>query len=259
MCTLVVLHRCTPDADLWIAANRDEYLDRAALGPAVRAGRAGAVIAPLDQRAGGTWWGLNRERVFAAVTNRPSAALDPTRRSRGQLVLDALEAGSARRAAERAAAIGPGRYNPFNLFVADPHEAFAVVYERGARLVALAPGVHVIGNGDPDAREIAKIGRTLAQAESVASGPSEGIERGLAAICRSHEGAGDPRASTCIHGDVYGTRCSTLLRLGGAGGILRHAEGPPCTTAYRDFTPLLVELDHAVGPRPGELAERKAS
>ena len=37
MCTLIALHRCYPDASLVVAANRDEYLDRPAEGPALRA------------------------------------------------------------------------------------------------------------------------------------------------------------------------------------------------------------------------------
>src|SRR5678815_1232251 len=125
MCTLVALHRCTPDAPLWVAANRDEYLERPAEGPALRNGRAGALVAPLDRRAGGTWWGLNAHGVFAAITNRPTSQLDATRRSRGQLVIDALCAGSARAAADALAPLGRDLYNPFNLFVADSQEAFA--------------------------------------------------------------------------------------------------------------------------------------
>jgi uncharacterized protein with NRDE domain len=258
MCTLAVLHRCTPEADLWIAANRDEYLERASEPPLVRAGRAGPIVAPLDRRAGGTWWGVNRHGVFAALTNRPTAALDPARRSRGQLVLDALEATCAELAAESALRTGADLYNPFNLLLVDGRDAFVVVYERRPRLVPLAPGVHVIGNVDPDTREVAKIRRTFAQAEAVATGPAEAIEAGLAAICRTHADAPEARESTCIHGDVYGTRSSTLLRLGEAGSLLRHAEGPPCATPYRDRTPLLAELDRTAGSRAGEL-ERKAS
>jgi len=259
MCTLVALHRCTRDATLWIAANRDEYLDRPAEGPALRTGRDGPLLAPLDLRAGGTWWGLNRSGVFAALTNRPSASPDSSRRSRGQLVLDALAAPSARAGAEAVAALGPDLYNPFNLFLADGREAFAVVYEAAPRLVALEPGVHVIGNVDPNASEVAKIRRTRALAEEVARGPASQIAAGLAAICRTHDVSGDPLASLCVHRGAYGTRSSTLLGLGPAGGTLQHADGPPCTTAYRDLTPLLAELDHAVVPRPGELAARIAS
>jgi uncharacterized protein with NRDE domain len=260
MCTLVALDRCTRDAPLWIAANRDEYLDRPSDGPALRAGRDGAlVVAPLDRRAGGTWWGVNRAGLFAAVTNRPSAAPDRSRRSRGQLVLDVLAAASAREAAAVAAALGPDLYNPFNLFAADGRDAFAVVYEGAPRLVALEPGVHVIGNVDPNAIEVGKIADTRARAQAVAQGPAEAIADGLAAILRSHDASGDPLAGVCVHRGGYGTRSSTRLRLGAERPWLSHADGPPCTTAYRDFSPLLAELGRTVGPRPGELAARIAS
>lgn len=259
MCTLVALHRCAPGAHLWVAANRDEYLDRPAEGPALRGGRNGPIVAPLDRRAGGTWWGLNADGVFAAVTNRPTAALDPTRRSRGQLVVDLLGAASAREAADLAAALEADRYNPFNLFLADARDAFAVVYEGGPALLALAPGIHVVGNADPDARDVPKIRRTLERAEQVAAGPADAIRDGLAALCRTHGDDPDPKGDTCVHLGGYGTRSSSLLRLGPVGDRLEHAAGPPCTSAYEDFTPLLSELGRTARLHPGETATRKAS
>lgn len=259
MCTLVALHRCTPDAFLWIAANRDEYFDRAAEGPSLRAGRSGPVIAPLDRRAGGTWWGLNAHGVFAAITNRPVSTLDPSRRSRGQLVLDALAHDSAQAATAALVGVGRDLYNPFNLFVADASYAAAIVYEGTPRVMSLAPGVHVVGNADPNAREVEKIRRTIERAEAVADGPAESIADGLSAICRSHEAGDDPLASTCVHRGGYGTRSSTLLRLGHGRDLLRHADGPPCTSPYTDFTPLLAQLGTPAEPRAGETATRKAS
>jgi uncharacterized protein with NRDE domain len=259
MCTLVALHRCTPDASLWVAANRDEYLARPSDGPALRDGRAGSIVAPLDRRAGGTWWGLNAHGVFAAITNRPTSEPDPSRRSRGQLVIDALCAVSARSAGDALAALGRDLYNPFNLFVADARDAFAIVYDGGPQLLALGPGAHVIGNADPDARDVPKVRAALERAEAIAAGPPDEIADGLAALCRTHDANGDPRSSTCVHLDAYGTRSSTLLRLGSQQDLLRHADGPPCTTAYRDFTPLLAQLGATAAWSMGETATRMAS
>lgn len=258
MCTLVALHRCTPDASLWVAANRDEYLDRPAEGPALRNGRAGALVAPLDRRAGGTWWGLNAHGVFAAITNRPTARLDASRRSRGQLVIDALCAESARAAAVALEPLGRDLYNPFNLFVADARDAFALVYDGVPRLMELAPGAHVIGNADPDARDVPKVAAALERAEAIVALPADRIADALAALCRVHE-PGDPRASTCVHHDGYGTRSSTLIRLGSQQDLLRHSDGPPCTSPYRDFTPLLAQLGGPAARRTGETATRMAS
>jgi hypothetical protein len=39
-----------------------------------------------------------------------------------------------------------GTYNPFQLLVADGHEAWLVVYRGAGRAVRLEPGVHIVGN-----------------------------------------------------------------------------------------------------------------
>ena len=117
--------------------------------------RVDGIVAPLDRQAGGTWWGLNVDGVFAALTNRPAASQDASRRSRGLLVADALRHGSADAAASALGAVAPDAYNPFNLYVADREKAFAIVYDRAPALWPLEPGVHVIGNADPNARDVA--------------------------------------------------------------------------------------------------------
>jgi uncharacterized protein with NRDE domain len=248
MCTLITLHRCVPGAPLVVAANRDEYRERPAEAPALRDTAAGRVAAPRDLRAGGTWLGVNRHGTFAALTNRPTACADPTRRSRGLLVLDALGSAKASEAAEWLSRLPAGTYNPFNLFVADGQDAFVAVYEETVRVGALEPGVHVIGNADPDARHVPKVGRLMDRAERAARAEPDTVLDELAAICRAHDGSDGPLSDTCIHlGDEesgYGTRSSTLLWLGepGTSSEWRFAEGPPCETPYEDSSWLLHEL-----------------
>jgi uncharacterized protein with NRDE domain len=249
MCTLILLHRPAPGVRLAVAANRDEYLDRPAAGPTLGRRRDGsAVIAPRDLRAGGTWLGLNADGVFAAVTNRPVRSPDPTRRSRGLLVLDALEGATADQAAALLADLPADAYNPFNLVVADGERAYALVYDGAPRVTELAPGPHVVGNADPDDRSVAKVSRLLDEAERIAAGPrADWLDR-LAAACRGHDGEATLGAA-CVHHGGYGTRSSTLLQLDDAPGrsALHFADGPPCRTAYRDLTPLLHELPDAGG------------
>jgi uncharacterized protein with NRDE domain len=247
MCTLIALHRPHPRVPLVVAANRDEYLDRPAAGPALLEYQGQRMLAPRDLRAGGTWLGLGEQGVFAALTNRPNPSPDPLRRSRGLLVLDALCEPSAARAAERLAELPSGVYNPFNLFVADGERAFVAVYEGAPRVTELAPGPHLIGNADPDDRSVPKVARLLEAAEAVAAGPREWWLQGLGAICRGHEGA-SPLGAACVHHGGYGTRSSTLLSLDEdpARSELHFADGPPCRADYRDLTPLLNEL-----PRTG--------
>jgi uncharacterized protein with NRDE domain len=260
MCTLIALHRCIPGATLVVAANRDEFEDRPSLAPALRETEHGTVVAPLDARAGGTWLGVGRDGMFAAITNRRSQTPDPRRRSRGLLVLDALAAGSASDAAAAARKTPPGSYNPFNLFVADRERAFAVSYADSASCIELEPGAHVIGNADLSAQPPVKLTRLAERTAQLAGAPGDSLLDRLAELCRSHEGGSAPTDAACVHAGRYGTRSSTLLRLGeaDAGSQLLYADGAPCRTAYRDFTPLLRELQCGAGSAEGEPFARRA-
>jgi uncharacterized protein with NRDE domain len=261
MCTLVVLHHAIPGVPLLMAANRDEYFDRCAEGPGLRRTPGGIpLLAPHDARGGGTWFGLSARGLFAAVTNLAAAAPDPRRRSRGLLVLEALDAGSPREAAERVRSAAPGAYNPFNLFVGDGRDAWAVSYREHATCLRLEPGAHVVGNGALDAPPTPKVLRLREQARRLAGLPLPAALSGLARLCRGHRD-GDPLGSACVHTERYGTRSSALLALAEREdqSAFRFADGAPCETAYDDFTPLLHELARGARPVGGESAARKIS
>src|SRR3982750_3411795 len=113
MCTLVLLLR--PGELLAISGNRNELLSRAASGPRVENG----VLAPRDELQHGTWLGLNRHGLFVCVTNRRGAMVDPSRRSRGLLVLEALQAQSALGLHEALRELRADRHNGFHLAYAD--------------------------------------------------------------------------------------------------------------------------------------------
>ena len=259
MCTLIALHRCTPGATLVVAANRDEFANRPARGPALRETQHGIVVAPLDAQAGGTWLGVNPTGMFAAITNRRADAPDPRRRSRGLLVLDALGASGAAEAAAAALETQPGAYNPFNLFVADRERAFAITYGEAPKCIELAPGAHVIGNADLDAEPSPKVARLADRAARLANAPGAWLLERLAELCRGHDGGGAPTDDACVHAGSYGTRSSTLLRLAEAASenALLYADGAPCRTAYQDFTPLLHELECGTRSLEGELPARR--
>jgi len=154
MCTLIVLDRCVSDRPLVVAANRDEFLDRPAEGPALRSTRTGPIVAPLDLEAGGTWLGLSARGVFAGLTNlraesvvSSEAGPDPlARRSRGEVVMAALESATTDEALQRISQLEEDSYNPFQLLVSDGRRCALVVYRGRPRVVELEPGVHVVGN-----------------------------------------------------------------------------------------------------------------
>jgi len=253
MCTLIVLHRCFEAAPLVVAANRDEYFERPAEGPALRDTAHGRVVAPLDRRAGGTWLGLNEHGLFAAITNQRCESPDPNRRSRGLIVLDALAAASAGEAADRIEALQTDLYNPFNLLVADGRTAHLFSYAGKPERIDLQPGPHVIGNVHPSDDTSPKLARQRREVDRAMRAPEEALLGGLAEVCGSHAGKG-PLEHTCVHAEPYGTCSSTLLRLGPDDAELRYADGAPCRRGYRDFTHLLSELD--LGPPRTEGSKR---
>ena len=250
MCTLIALHRVRPGAALVVAANRDEFFERPAEGPALRGGR---VVAPRDVRAGGTWLGINATGVFAAVTNVSCNEPEPERRSRGLLVRDALAAPSAKQAAEVLEGLPVRAYNPFNFFVADARDAFAFTYEDEIRAVGSDDGAWVIGNAPLDAPSPPKLARLRDRLDDLSASDAN-LLADLAGVCRDHEpGPRGPLDAVCVHSGSYGTRSSCLLQLADAGledsrSVLHWSEGAPCRNDYQDISPLLRDLGRG---RPG--------
>ncbi len=125
MCTLVMLRRPETRWPLIVAANRDELSTRPWQAPARHWPDRPEVVAGKDMTAGGTWLGINDDGLFAAILNRPGT-LGPAegKRSRGELVLEALDHAEAQLAAEALADLNPDSYQPFNLIIADRYDAF---------------------------------------------------------------------------------------------------------------------------------------
>ncbi len=276
VCTLIAIHRRVHGASLVVAANRDEYYDRAAEPPALREfGRAragggglaeagcGPIVAPLDLRAGGTWLGVNAMGVFVAVTNLRSERLDPKRRSRGSVVMAALQEPTAARGADFLKALSEEVYNPFNCFIADRERAFQLVYRDVPRLRELSAGVHVIGNADPEDGPVPKTERVRAAVEGVVEGTParDEVLEGLAAVCREQSSEERGISDTCVHLGYYWTRSSALLWMTDerSESRLLFADGPPCEVEYEDFSPLLDEQSQRARYRSGETAARTVS
>src|SRR5881275_177014 len=120
MCTLAILRRPEHEWPVVIGANRDEMIDRPAAAPARHWPDRPEVVAGLDKLAGGSWLGLNDWGVAAAILNR-HGSLGPAagRRSRGELVLEALDHADAVDAAAALTHLDPAAYRTFNLIVAD--------------------------------------------------------------------------------------------------------------------------------------------
>src|SRR5208282_1532414 len=108
MCTVVLLLRPGHAWPVLIAANRDEMLSRPWQPPAAYWPDRPGVVAGLDELAGGSWLGINRHGVVAGILNR-HGSLGPAagKRSRGELVLEALDHADAVQAAAAFAELDP--------------------------------------------------------------------------------------------------------------------------------------------------------
>src|ERR1700724_1069422 len=153
MCTLVILRR--PDHP-WpgrTGANRDEMVGRPPLPPARHWPDRPEIIAGLDELAGGSWLGVNDWGVAAAILNRHgSLGPAPGQRSRGELVLEALDHADAVAAAEALSHLDPAAYRTFNLIVADERDAFWLRHADTGRveLRPLKDGLSIIASGEID-------------------------------------------------------------------------------------------------------------
>ena len=238
MCTLVVAWRVFEEAPVCVAANRDEAPDRPSTPPR-RWDCDPPIVAPRDERAGGTWIGYNAEGVLAAITNRWTPG--EGERSRGLLVADALGERSARAAADRIETeLRQREYAPCHLLVADGEDCLLAVCDGDdASVRRLDPGIHVVVNvgfdGEwfvPDRRR--SFGRRQADnaervRETLRPESGEGASRWTD---RAGAVLGDHEYGVCVHGDGFGTRSSSLLRLGGD-RVFEYADGSPCETPFR--------------------------
>ncbi len=243
MCSLVMLRRPDHAWPLLIAGNRDEQRDRPWLAPARHWPDRPAVVAGLDQLAGGSWFGVNDHGVVAVVMNRVGT-LGPqaNKRSRGELVLEALDHAEAAQAARALADLDPRAYRAFNLFVADPLAAFWLRHrgEDGApaqvEVFEVPPGLHMLTARDLDDLGMARIRVHLprfraAPAPDPAAGDWAGWQSLLASRAYS-ERDGPYAAMTLELPDGFGTVCSQLLALPrypgpGCRPRLLFAAGPP--------------------------------
>ena len=151
------------------------------------------MIAGLDVLAGGSWLGINDWGVVAAVLNRTgSLGPAPGVRSRGELVLEALDHADAVDAAEALSHLEPDAYRTFNLIVADERDGFWLRHAGGRRVEVhpIKEGLSLIAAGDIDdlgtrRLQLAKPAfRRLAGART----RSRGVD-GVAAIARQLPGA----------------------------------------------------------------------
>ena len=257
MCTVVLLHRPGHDWPVLLAANRDEMSGRPWQAPARHWDDRPDVVAGLDVLAGGSWLGLNDHGVAAAILNRVGTlGPAPGKRSRGELVLDALDHADAALAAEALADLDPAAYRPFNMLLADSDGGYwlrGLGGEAGGEegghveLHPLPPGLHMLTARDIDDRTSPRIDRYLPLFEQAAvpdpaAGDWSAWRKLMAAT--EHDLKAGPRGAMTIrseNGGGFGTVSSSLIALPRPTGpgetplkpVWLFAPGAPDVTEYQ--------------------------
>ncbi|MFP4590232.1 MAG: NRDE family protein [Halobacteriales archaeon] len=230
MCSLLLAWGVIGGSPIALAANRDEATDRPATGPRLLCADP-KVIAPVDERAGGTWLGVNENGLVVAIANRRDGPVGE--RSRGHLVRDVLTADTADEARTFLASIlGEHAYAGFHLLIVDPADAFYVAWDGTLDGYELDHGVHVLDN--EGLNEGADIPRTVRGQLEVHPG-----ETADAWLARAVGVLADHDLGLCHHGDDYGTVSASTVAVSNEGEpavSFRYADGPPCEATFEEVT-----------------------
>jgi hypothetical protein len=248
MCTVVILLRPELAWPVILAANRDEMLDRPWDAPARHWLDRPNVVAGRDRLAGGSWLGRNDEGVVAGILNRiDSLGPRPGFRSRGELVLEALDHADAVEAAAALGALDPAAYRSFNMVIADNRDAFWLRHAGPdapagrVEVMALPPGLSMITAHDRNDPASPRIRRYLPRFAAVPppdpDAPGEAGWAGWEALLASREGDSPRDAMAIVTESGFGTVSGSLLALPAVGAavkpVWRFAAGLPGTAPWR--------------------------
>lgn len=238
VCTVVLAWQVFEHTPIALAANRDEYLSRPSEQPRRRDWEQ-PVIAPLDRKAGGTWFGYNQHELVVTITNRWRDGDVDADRSRGLLVRDALGCESAIEAAQVVERELDVRiYDGFHLLLVDETAAILVTWDGVRDVQTLGPGVHLVVNVGVNGSyvvpsEYERAGnQQAASAEKISAAlvPEPG-ELANSWLDRAGSVLSDHEYGACLHRGEFGTKSSTLFGLGDD-VTYRFAPGPPCENDY---------------------------
>ena len=238
MCSLIFVRAA---GAMFVAANRDERVDRPSSPPAIWQGRRRRLLSPIDHVAGGTWLAVDDAGRVAGLTNihgEPAVADAP---SRGHLPHLALDQEDTRRGVDAVLQrIDQIEHAAFQLVVADRSQTCVIRHVGGVvscvewrQPVLALTNQHAAGAWTP---------RGLSRAVRADLDVAQRLD--ALTKCLQDRG-GDGLHAVCKHGHAYRTVSSSLLALPwdrSVAATWRYAEGPPDVTAFRDYGDLSAQL-----------------
>jgi uncharacterized protein with NRDE domain len=218
---------------LIVAANRDEAYDRRAAPAAVWEDHPN-VYGGRDLERGGTWLGIARNGRFAAITNyRQGVRTDDAARTRGELTRNYLTASGETLQYLQDAEKHRREYHGYSLIAGTPDQLYFYSNRSDDGITAIAPGVHGLSNrllNEP----WPKVQRGVAVLTRLLGAEENDITQTLFDLLADRTAAPDDLlpstgitlereralSAAFIAGETYGTRTSTVLLVGAAGGVL---------------------------------------
>lgn len=145
MCLIVFAYRVHPVYKLLVAANRDEFYGRPT-APAHYWEDRPDILAGRDLEKMGTWMGITTSGRFAALTNyRDPKEVTEGKRSRGELVADALKHKGNIKDYMQSLVKKKDLYPGYNLLVGDRTELY-YYSNKGQELQKVEPGIYGVSN-----------------------------------------------------------------------------------------------------------------
>lgn len=243
MCLLAIQYRLVSDSPILVAANREEFFDRPSHPPTIQSGKP-RILCPQDQRAGGTWLGVNQHGMFVGLCNRRTPSPIMANRSRGVLCKEILRSSNARKGLDKALEeFSKYQFEGVNLVIADREAGFVIHFEGEPEVIEMEPGLNIVGtrNVNDPRDERVQMARRLLTLQTLDS-PVKFLAVASKVFARTPSIPGRP--SMVMRDLDYGTVSSTLIALGTKprDAIFQFADGSPDRVRYEDYSPLLRDI-----------------
>lgn len=150
MCTLIISNNSNEKYPFILAANRDEFKSRKFLPPARHWPEYPYIKAGKDCLSGGSWLGVNDHNIVAAIVNRHqtlkmSNNLESLKKSRGDIVLEALSCKDISDAILFIEEIELKNYRDFYLVLSNGEESYFIsAIEENLNIMTIPNGINMV-------------------------------------------------------------------------------------------------------------------